>query len=92
MKTIYLDNNYMCHLENDGTRTEIQTDVFDSTADGAIPYYRHIPEGATWNNGKGLVIHGLFVQATNSAAIDREILQAMIMDMQNALNILRVSE
>ena len=30
MKTIYLDSNYMCHINNNGTWQEITTDIFDS--------------------------------------------------------------
>ena len=90
MKTIYLDDNYMCHLEDAPGRTEVQTDVFDSIVDAAIPYYRYIPEGKEWTNSKGRVLHGLFIQATDSAAINRISIQAYINDMQNALSILGV--
>lgn len=90
MKTIYLDSNFMCHLENAEGRTEIETDVFDGIVDAAIPYYRYIPQGEEWTDGKGRVFHGLFIQATDSNAIDRITQQAYIADMQNALSILGV--
>ena len=92
MKTIYLDTDFMCHLSNDGTMVEIQTDVFDSIADDAISYYRYIPQGEEWTDSKGRVLHGLFIQATNSKKIERIIQQAYILDMQNALAILGVGE
>lgn len=92
MKTIYLDTDYMCHLENADGRTQVETDVFDGVVDAAIPYYRYIPQGEEWTNSKGRVIHGLFVQATNSSAIDRITQQAYIADMQNALALLGVTE
>lgn len=92
MKTIYLDKNYMCHLENDGKRAELQTDIFDGIADGAIEYYRYIPQGKSWESENGTILHGLYVQATNSEAIDREIRKALISDMQTALEILGVRE
>lgn len=92
MKTIYLDCDYMCHLENADGRTEVQTDVFDGVVDGAIPYYRYIPDGAEWANGKGRVFHGLFIQATDSKMIDRITTQSIIGDMQSALAVLGVSE
>lgn len=92
MKTIYLDSDYMCHLEDAQGRTPIETDVFDGTVDGAIPYYRYIPQGEEWTNPKsGAVLHGLFIQATDSNAIDRIIQQAFFADMQNALSILGVN-
>ena len=90
MKTIFLDSNFMCHLENAEGRTEIQTDVFDGIFDAAIPYYRYIPQGEEWTDSKGRVLHGLFIQATDSEAIDRITQQAYIADMQNALSILGV--
>lgn len=92
MKTIYLDTDFMCHLSNDGMMVEIQTDVFDSIADDAIQYYRYIPQGEEWADSKGRVLHGLFIQATNSKEIERIIQQAYILDMQNALAILGVGE
>ena len=81
MKTIYIDSDYICHLENADDRTEVQTDVFDSVVDEAIPYYRYIPDGAEWTNGKGRVFHGLFIQATNSNMIVRITMQSIIGDM-----------
>ena len=92
MKTIYIDSDYMCHLENADGRTEVQTDVFDSVVDEAIPYYRYIPDGVEWTNGKGRVFHGLFIQVTNSNMIDRITTQSIIGDMQSALAVLGVSE
>lgn len=92
MKTIYLDSDYMCHLENADGRTEVQTDVFDGVVDGAIPYYRYIPNGAEWTNNKGQVLHGLFIQATDSKMIDRITTQSIIGDMQNALAVLGVTQ
>ena len=90
MKTIYIDSNFMCHLENAQGRTPIETDVFDGTVDGAIPYYRYIPQGEEWTDSKGRVLHGLFIQATDSNAIDRITQAAYIADMQNALALLGV--
>ena len=90
MKTIYLDSEYMCHLENAEGRIEIQTDVFDSIDDNAIPYYRYIPQDKTWVDSRGRTYHGVFIQATDSEAIDRIMQAALLNDMQNALAILGV--
>lgn len=91
MKTIYIDSDFMCHLEDDGTMIEIQTDVFDSIVNDAIPYYRYIPQGYKWTDPQGRVLNGIFIQATNSIKIEHIIQQAYIMDMQNALEILGVN-
>ena len=92
MRTIYLDADFMCHLEDAQGRQAVETDVFDGIADAAIPYYRFIPQGEEYTDKKGRVFHGLFIQATDSNAIDRIMLQETIADMQNALALLGVSE
>lgn len=97
MKTIYLDSNFMCHATDDGTMTEVQTGAFDDLSNNAIELMRFVPEGATWTRPDGRVIHGEFIQATDSAKIDayqRQWMedQAQMADMQTALEILGVTE
>lgn len=93
MKELYLDSEYMCHLEDDGTRLYYSTDVFDETADAAIPYYRLIPDGMSWRNPKtGRQYVGPFIQATNSQKIMQVTQEALIADMQSALAVLGVTE
>ena len=96
MKTIYLDNNYMCHIINDGTMAEVQTDEFDNLCNNAIELMRFVPQGEMWERPDGRIIYGEFIQATDSDKIDsyqRQYMedQAQMEDMQNALNILGVS-
>lgn len=61
MKTIYLDSEFICHLSNDGTMREVQTDVFDGQPDEYIKGYRFIPEGETWTRADGVQFTGLMV-------------------------------
>lgn len=96
MKTIYLDSSFMCHVSDDGTMTEVQTDALDNLCGNAIELMRFVPQGETWTRPDGRVIHGEFIQATDSARIDayqRQYMedQAQMSDMQNALEILGVS-
>ena len=91
MKTIYIDSEYMCHLENADGRIQVQTDVLDEVVDGAIPYYRYIPDGAEWINDKGRVFHGLFVQATDSKMIDQITMRSAIKNVRLALTVLGVT-
>ena len=81
----------MCHLENGEGRRAVQTDVFDGVVDQVIPYYRYIPQGETYTDKHGRTLHGLFIQATDSAMIDRITQSAIMSDMQNALSILGVN-
>ena len=97
MKTIYIDSDFMCHTTDDGTMTEVQLDEFDDLCNNAIELMRYVPENETWTRSDGRVIHGIFIQATDSARIDayqKQYMedQAQIEDMQNALEILGVTE
>lgn len=51
--TIYIDNEFKCHVSNDGTRTTVRTDFFDGSCKEVIEGYRFIPEGYTWTRGDG---------------------------------------
>lgn len=58
MKTIYIDNEFKCHITNDGTMTAVETDFFDGKCDEYIEGYRFVPSGAVWENEGGAVFHG----------------------------------
>ena len=58
---IYLDDEYKCHTENDGTMQEIETDYFDGKSKIYIEGYRFIPNGKTWVNRSGTVFRGEMV-------------------------------
>ena len=96
MKTIYLDSNFMCHIINDGTMTEIQTDMFDDLCNNSIELMRYIPQNEMWVRPNGRIIYGLFIQATDSEKINAYQIQwqsdqEQMEDMQNALEILGVN-
>ena len=59
--TIYLDSDFRCHLENDGTMTAVETDVFDGKEKAYIEGYRYVPEGETWTRADGVQFHGLMI-------------------------------
>lgn len=44
MKTIYIDSNCHCHVTNDGTMREIQTDAFDGKCNEYIEGYCYRPD------------------------------------------------
>lgn len=48
MKTIYLDNDYMCHARNDGEMQPVEIDAFNRMCDGALACCRFVPDGQTW--------------------------------------------
>ena len=55
---VYLDSDYRCHLTNDGTMKEADTDFFDGKCAAFIEGYRFIPEGEIWTRSDGVVFHG----------------------------------
>lgn len=56
--TIYIDADCKCHVENDGTMTEVQTDFFDGKCKAFIEGYRFVPDGQTWAREDGTVFRG----------------------------------
>ena len=94
---IYLDNDYRCHLTNDGTMREIDTDAFDGKCKMFIEGFRYIPEGETWKRPDGVEFPGLMAAPFDDYTILRKAQEqyeedlAQMEDMQNALAILGVS-
>ena len=58
---IYVDESYKCHLSDDGTITEVQTDFFDGKCQEYIEGYRFVPAGESWTREDGVVFHGEMV-------------------------------
>lgn len=56
--TIYLDSEYRCHLTNDGTMRETETDFFDGKCAAFIEGYRFVPAGESWTRADGAVFRG----------------------------------
>lgn len=60
-KTIYLDTEFMCHTENDGTfelLTTVETNRFDNYCKEYIECHRLIPKGYSWTRDDGTVFTG----------------------------------
>lgn len=79
---IYLDDEYKCHIENDGTMQEIETDYFDGKSKIYIEGYRFIPNGETWVNERGTVFRGEMVAPWKDYAL-LEMAQSAYEDGQN---------
>ena len=56
--TVYLDADFCCHLTDDGTMREAETDFFDGKCAAYIEGYRFVPRGETWVREDGEVFHG----------------------------------
>ena len=55
---VYLDSDYVCHLTDDGTTKEAETDFFDGKCAAFIEGYRFVPAGESWTRSDGVVFHG----------------------------------
>ena len=55
---IYLDNEFRCHLTDDGTMRAIETRHFKGKCDTYIEGYRLIPDGEVWVDENGVEIRG----------------------------------
>ena len=42
---IYIDSDFKCHITDDGTMTQVETDFFDGKCDTYIEGYRFLPAG-----------------------------------------------
>ena len=58
---LYLDNDFKCHVTNDGTMREIETDEFNGKCAEYIEGYRFVPKGDTWVRSDGVKFGGEMV-------------------------------
>ena len=61
MKTIYIDSEFKCHIQDDGTMTAVETDFFDGKCTEFIEGYRFIPSGESWTRPDGIVFYGKMI-------------------------------
>lgn len=96
--TIYIDNDYKCHVSDDGTRRAFDMPFFDGKCTEFIEGYRYVPSGETWTRADGQTFTGEMITPWRDYAILAELQalyeeeQAKQADMQAALAILGVSE
>jgi hypothetical protein len=58
---IYIDSEFKCHLTNDGTMREIETDFFDNRCDAFIEGYRYVPADEVWVREDGEKFTGTMI-------------------------------
>ena len=56
--TIYIDDDYKCHVSNADGRRAVETNFFDGKCTEWIESYRIVPDGETWMRGDGEVFKG----------------------------------
>jgi hypothetical protein len=72
---IYLDNDFRCHLEDDGTMRayELENNLFEGKCNEYIKGYRIVPEGETWIRSDGRKFKGLMIAPARDYAILAEL-------------------
>lgn len=86
MKTIALDSKFKCHVTNDGTMREVETDAFDGKCDAFIEGYRFVPDGESWTRSDGVVFTGEMIAPWKDYAeldaIQREYERQLLKELQ----------
>ena len=93
--TIYLDTDYKCHVENDGTMLAAETTLFDGMIDDYIEGFRFIPVGHTWVRSDGVEFVGEMIAPHTDYVelMGKQLLyeQDLRRDMQASLELLGVT-
>lgn len=95
--TIYLDSDFRCHLQDDGTRMAVETEAFEGKCEAFVSAYHYIPSGYSWQHQSGIIYNGLAIIADADYSVlariqeQYEYDQEQSVDMQNALEILGVN-
>lgn len=55
---IYIDNDYKCHISDDGTRRAFDVPFFDGKCAEFIEGYRYVPAGESWTRSDGHAFAG----------------------------------
>lgn len=86
---IYIDNDFKCHVTDDGTMTAVETDAFDGKCTEYIEGYRFVPAGQTWTRSDGVEFTGEMISPwrpwAELAAAQREYERQQLADMRAAL-------
>lgn len=87
--TIYIGNDFKCHVTDDGTMTAVETDAFDGMCTEYIEGYRFVPAGQTWTREDGVAFAGEMISPwrpwAELDAAQREYERQQLADMQAAL-------
>ena len=94
--TIYIDNDFKCHVTDDGTMTAVESDFFDGKCDEFIEGYRFIPSNEEWVRDDGEVFKGEMIAPWKDSVLlnayqkQYESMLEELADMKAALEMLEV--
>ena len=55
---IYIDNDYKCHVSNDGSMRDFDVPFFDGKCAEFVEGYRYVPSEETWTRKDGQTFKG----------------------------------
>lgn len=55
---IFVDSDFKCHVNDDGTMTAVATVFFDGKCTTFIEGYRFVPSGESWERSDRVVFYG----------------------------------
>lgn len=58
MKTIYIDSDFKCHIDDDGTMRAVEQEFFRDKCRTFVEGHRFVPEGSSWKRVDGMVFAG----------------------------------
>ena len=69
---IYIDDDFKCHVTDDGTRRGFELPCFDGKCPEFVEGHRYVPEGELWKSGDGRAFEGEMLTAwASSIELDR---------------------
>lgn len=96
MRTIYIDSEFKCHVNNNGTMTAVETSFFDGKCAEFIEGYRFVPHGENWTRSDGVVFTGEMIAPwrpySELNAAQRRYEKQLLAEYAEALAILEVIE
>ena len=91
---IYIDNDYKCHVTDDGSMTAVETEFFNGKCDEFVEGYRFVPAGESWVRSDGEVFAGEMIAPWKDYAqldaVQRDYEREQLADAIAALNELGV--
>ena len=83
---IYIDSDFKCHVTDDGTMTEVETEFFVGKCDTLVEGYRFVPVGESWTREDGVVFQGEMIAPWKDYAeldnAQREYEQQLLKELQ----------
>ena len=92
--TIYIDNDYKCHVFAAEGRRAVETELFDGKCPEWIESYRFVPSDEIWTRGDGEVFTGMMApwkDLSEAYAAQAAYVTAEVEDMRAALDLLGVT-